>query len=78
MMYYIKTSTNEFIETSIEKDKLQFLSRDIKVFKLSNNKIIKTNNFTFYDIVKNVPEGAISGEVLWEYKEKDVTDLLVY
>jgi len=25
-----------------------------------------------------LPEGAISGEVLWDYKDKDVTDVLVY
>jgi len=77
-MYYIKTATEEFMETEITKDKILYLSRDIKVFKLSNNKIIKTNNFTFYDIVKNLPDGAISGEVLWDYKEKDVTDSIVY
>jgi hypothetical protein len=77
-MYYIKTATEEFMETEITKDKILYLSRDIKVFKLSNNKIIKTNNFTFYETVKNVPDGAISGEVLWDYKEKDVTDSIVY
>ena len=77
-MYYIKTATEEFMETEITKDKILHLSRDTKVFKLSNNKVIKTNNFTFYDIVKNLPDGAISGEVLWDYKEKDVTDSIVY
>ena len=77
-MYYIKTANGEYIETEINKEKLTYLSRDIKVFKLSNNKVIKTNNFTFFDIVKNVPEGAISGEVLWDYKERDVTEIIVY
>ena len=77
-MYYIKTANGEYMETEINKEKLTYLSRDIKVFKLSNNKVIKTNNFTFFDIVKNVPEGAISGEVLWDYKERDVTEIIVY
>jgi hypothetical protein len=77
-MYYIKTATDEFMETSIDIEKIATLSRDIKVFKLSNGKIIKTNNFTFYEIVKDVPEGAVSGEVLWDYKEKDVTDRILY
>lgn len=77
-MYYIQTSNGEYIETEINKEKLIHLSRDVKVFKLSNNKVIKTNNFTFFDIVKMVPEGSISGEVLWDYKERDVTEFLVY
>ena len=77
-MYYIKTATGDFIETEISSEKIVFLSRDTKVFKLSNNKVIKTNNFTFYDIVKSLPEGAISGEVLWDYKDKDITEFLVY
>jgi hypothetical protein len=77
-MYYIRTSTNEFMEVEIPQKKMTYLSRDVKVFKLSNNRVIKTNNFTFYDIVKSLPEGGISGEVLWDYKEKDVTDVLVY
>ena len=77
-MYYIQTANGEYIETEISKDKIMHLSRDTKVFKLSNNKVIKTNNFTFFDIVKKMPEGAISGEVLWDYKEKDVTEILVY
>ena len=78
MMYYIKAASGGFIETLIESEKINCLSRDVKVFKLSNGKIIKTNNFTFCDIIKDVPEGAICGEVLWEYKEKDVTDLIIY
>jgi hypothetical protein len=78
MMYYIRTSTGEFMETEIPTEKIQYLSRDVKVFRLSNNQVIKTNNFTFYDTVKSLPEGSISGEVLWDYKEKDVTDVLVY
>jgi hypothetical protein len=77
-MYYIQTANGEYIETEINKEKLLHLSRDIKVFKLSNNRVIKTNNFTFFDIVKRVPEGAISGEVMWDYKERDVTEFLVY
>ena len=77
MMYYIKAASGGFIETLIEREKIACLSRDIKVFKLSNGKVIKTNNFMFHDIVKDVPEGAICGEVLWEYKEKDVTDLIL-
>ncbi len=77
-MYYIQTANGDFIETEINKEKLTYLSRDIKVFKLSNSKVIKTNNFTFFDIVKRVPEGAISGEVLWDYKERDITEFLVY
>jgi hypothetical protein len=77
-MYYIQTANGDFIETEINKEKLTHLSRDVKVFKLSNSKVIKTNNFTFFDIVKRVPEGAISGEVLWDYKERDITELLVY
>ena len=77
-MYYIQTANGDFIETEINKEKLIHLSRDVKVFKLSNNKVIKTNNFTFFDIVKRVPEGAISGEVLWDYKDRDVTEFLVY
>ena len=78
MMFYIETSTGEFMETEIPTKKIQYLSRDVIVFKLSNNRVIKTNNFIFYDIVKSLPEGSISGEVLWDYKEKDVTDVLVY
>jgi len=78
MMFYTKTSSGEFIETQITPKKLAYLSRDVKVFKLSNNQVIKTNNFTFYDTVKSLPENAISGEVLWDYKDKDVTDVLVY
>jgi hypothetical protein len=77
-MYYIQTANGEYIETEINKEKLTHLSRDVKVFKLSNNRVIKTNNFTFFDIVKRVPEGAISGEVLWDYKERDITEFLVY
>jgi hypothetical protein len=77
-MYYIQTANGDFIETEINKEKLTYLSRDVKVFKLSNSKVIKTNNFTFFDIVKRVPEGAISGEVLWDYKERDITEFLVY
>lgn len=77
-MYYIQTANGDFIETEINKEKLTYLSRDVKVFKLSNNKVIKTNNFTFFDIVKRVPEGAISGEVLWDYKEREVTESIVY
>ena len=77
-MYYIQTSNGEYMETEINKEKLTHLSRDIKVFKLSNGKVIKTNKFTFFDIVKKMPEKAISGEVLWDYKEKDVTEFIVY
>ena len=77
-MYYIKTSTNEFIEVEIPQKKIPLLSRDVKVFRLSNNRVIKTNNFMFCDIVKSLPEGAISGEVAWDYKEREVTDVLVY
>jgi hypothetical protein len=77
-MYYIQTANGDFIETEINKEKLAYLSRDVKVFKLSNSKVIKTNNFTFFDIVKRVPEGAISGEVLWDYKEREVTESIVY
>jgi hypothetical protein len=76
-MYYIKAASGGFIETRIEHMKIECLSRDIKVFKLSNGKVIKTNNFMFHDIVKDVPEGAICGEVLWEYKEKDLTDIIL-
>ncbi len=78
MMYYIQTANGDYIETEIKKEKLEYLSRDTKVFKLSNNKVIKTNNFTFFDIVKKVPEGAIRGEVLWDYKDRDITETLVY
>lgn len=78
MMFYIKTSSGEFIETQITPKKLAHLSRDVKVFRLSNNQVIKTNNFTFYEIIKSLPEGSISGEVVWDYKDKDVTDVLVY
>jgi hypothetical protein len=77
-MYYILTANGDYIETEINKEKLEYLSRDTKVFKLSNNKVIKTNNFTFFDIVKKVPEGAIRGEVLWDYKDRDITETLVY
>ena len=77
-MYYISTSTGEFIEVEIPHKKIPLLSRDVKVFKLSNDRVIKTNNYAFYDIVKSLPEGAISGEVVWDYKDKDVTDVLVY
>ena len=78
MMYYILTANGDYIETEINKEKLEYLSRDTKVFKLSNNKVIKTNNFTFFDIVKKVPEGAIRGEVLWDYKEREITETIVY
>ncbi len=78
MMYYIRTSTGKFMEIEIPQKKMTYLSRDVIVFKLSNDRVIKTNNFIFYDIVKSLPEGSISGEVLWDYKEKDVTDVLVY
>ena len=76
-MYYIKAASGGFIETIIECTKIECLSRDTKVFKMSNGKVIKTNNFMFRDIVKDVPEGAICGEVLWEYKQKDLTDLIL-
>ena len=78
MMYYIRTANGGYIETIIEKEKIPYLSRDIKVFKMDNNKVFKTNNYTFGDLVKNVPDGFICGEVIWDYKEKDVTDLIVY
>jgi hypothetical protein len=78
MLFYTKTSSGEFIETEVTVNKITHLSRDVKVFKLSNNRIIKTNNYAFYDTVKSLPEGAISGEVLWDYKDNDVTDVLVY
>jgi len=78
MMYYIRTANGEFIETIIEKDKMDYLSREVKVFKMDNNKVFKTNNYTFGDIIKNAPESSICGNVIWEYKEKDVTDSIIY
>ena len=78
MMYYIRTSTGKFMEIEISQKKMTYLSRDVIVFKLSNDRVIKTNNFIFYDIVKSLPEGAIRGEVVWDYKERDITDTVVY
>ena len=78
MMFYIETSTGEFMETEIPTEKIQYLSRDVKVFRLSYNRVIKTNNFVFYDTVKSLPKGAICGEVVWDYKERDITDTVVY
>ena len=78
MMFYIETSAGEFMETEIAIEKIKYLSRDVKVFKLSNNRVIKTNNFVFHDTVKRLPEGSIRGEVLWDYKERDITDTVVY
>jgi hypothetical protein len=78
MMYYLRAASGGFIETIIEKEKMLFLSRDVKVFKMDNNKVFKTNNYTFGDLVKNVPEGAICGEVAWDFREKDVTDTIIY
>jgi hypothetical protein len=77
-MYYIKTSDGSYIETLIQREKIPLFNRDTKVFKLSNGSIMKTNNFKFLNTVKNVPEGSIRGEILWEYKDSDVTDFIVY
>jgi hypothetical protein len=71
MMFYIETSAGEFMETEIAIEKMKYLSRNVKVFKLSNN-------FVFHETVKSLPEGSIRGEVLWDYKERDITDTVVY
>jgi hypothetical protein len=78
MLFYVKTSNGEFLKTIIDPKCEIIFNRDIKVFKLSDGTTIKTNRFTFLESLKSLPESAISGEVIWNYQEKDVTEFLVY
>ena len=77
-MFYTKTSDGNFIETQVPPDEVPMINRDIKVFKLSNGTILKTNNQLFFEIVPEVPEGYLTAEVLWDYKPSGITHAVLY
>ena len=79
-MFYAKTSDGNYVKTVIPDYKVPMINRDIKVFKLSNGSILKTNNQIFLEVVPKVPEGYLSADVLQDgtYKPSDITHTILY
>jgi len=76
--FYTKTTDGNFIATRISNYMISMINRDAKLFKLSDGTIIKSNNHVFFDIVPEIPDGSLMGEVIWDCHPDEITHTILY